>query len=315
MFAYVIKRLLSLIPILIIVSLVIFMIIHITPGGPATVILGMEATPEQIQEMNQKMGFDRPLYEQYFSWFLNVLKGDLGESIFMNQPVMTAILEHLGPTLELAIIAQSIAAVIAIPFGVLAAYKRGTVIDFGLMLSSLLGLAIPSFLLGLLLMLFFGLYLKWLPVAGYKPFSVGFWNHFKYLVLPSLSLGTIQSALITRMTRSSMLDVLHSDYIKTARSKGIGEFKVLAKHAFKNAALPILTVIGQTFGTLVTGAIVIESIFGIPGMGQLILNSITRRDFAVIQGVVLFVTIVYVIINLIVDLLYAVIDPRIRMKN
>ena len=180
---------------------------------------------------------------------------------------------------------------------------------------SLLGMAIPSFLLGLLLMLVVGVQLQWLPVAGYSPLEDGLWEHVKYLILPAISLGTIQAALITRMTRSSMLDVLNLNYIKTARSKGLKEWNVLLKHAFRNAFLPILTVIGQTFGTLVTGAVVVETIFNIPGLGQLIMNSITRRDFTVIQGVVLAVTFMYVMINLLIDLLYGVVDPRVRLDR
>ncbi len=315
MLEYLFKRLLSLIPVLFIVSIAIFLIIHITPGDPASTILGLEATQQEIDELNELMGFNDPIHIQYTNWIKDVLKGDLGDSIFMRQPVIQAIIEHFPPTLSLAIIAQIIAIILAIPFGILAAYKRGSVIDTALMSVSLLGMAIPGFLLGLFLMLFFSVKLELLPVAGYKPLSMGLWTHFRYLILPSIALGTVQAALITRMTRSSMLDVLYLNYIKTARSKGIKEIKVLLKHALKNAALPIITIIGQSFGSLVTGAVVIESLFNIPGIGQLIMNSIVRRDIAVIQGVVLFVTLIYVIVNLIVDLLYGVFNPRIRLDG
>lgn len=315
MLAYITKRLLSLIPVLAVVTIAIFLIIHITPGNPAAAILGMEASQEEIEQLNQDLGLDRPILEQYTSWVANVFKGDLGDSIFMNQPVSEAIAEHITPTLSLAILAQVIAILLAIPFGIIAAYKRGSIADYTLMGISLLGMALPSFLLGLFLMLFVGVKLQWLPVAGYEPLSSGLWEHVKYLILPGISLGTIQAALITRMTRSSMLEVLNLNFIKTARSKGLHEMKVLFKHAFRSAFLPILTVIGQTFGTLVTGAVVVEAIFNIPGLGQLILNSIARRDFVVIQGVVLVVTLMYVTINLIIDLLYGAVDPRVRLDR
>jgi len=298
-----------------VVSIAIFLIIHITPGDPASSILGLEATQQEIEELNEKMGFNEPIHKQYINWIGNVLHGDLGDSIFMKQPVTQAIKEHFSPTLSLALIAQIIAIILAVPFGIIAAYKRGSILDTFLMSSSLLGMAIPGFLLGLFLMLFFSVKLKLLPVAGYRPLSIGMWAHLRYLILPGISLGTVQAALITRMTRASMLDVLYLNYIKTARSKGIREISVLLKHALKNAALPILTIVGQSFGTLVTGAVVIESLFNIPGIGQLIMNAIERRDVAVIQGVVLFVTFIYVGVNLIVDLLYGVFDPRIRLDR
>lgn len=275
----------------------------------------MEATEAQIEELNKELGFDRPIVEQYVSWVAGVFRGDLGNSIFMKMPVTEAIAEHVGPTLSLAILAQVIAIILAIPFGMIAAYKRGSATDATLMGMSLFGMAVPSFLLGLLLMLVVGVKLQWLPVAGYAPLEKGFSEHLKYLILPAISLGAIQAALITRMTRSSMLDVLNLNYIKTARSKGLQEWRVLLKHAFRNAFLPILTVIGQTFGTLVTGAVVVETIFNIPGLGQLIMNSITRRDFTVIQGVVMTVTVMYIFINLVIDLLYGAIDPRVRLDR
>lgn len=315
MFAYIIKRLLSAIPVLIIVSIAIFSIIHLTPGKPAATILGMEASQEEIDALNQEMGYDLPLLEQYWNWITNVVRGDLGDSIFMRQTVGEAIAGHIGPTLSLALLAQLIAILLAIPFGIIAAYKRGSLADVTLSGIALAGMAIPSFMLALFLMLFVGVELRWLPIAGYQPLDRGLGEHLKYLILPGISLGMIQAALITRMTRSSMLEVLSLNFIKTARSKGVRETKVLLKHAFRNAFLPILTVIGQTFGTLITGAVVVETIFNIPGLGQLILNSIDRRDFPVIQGIVLVVTLIYVGLNLLVDLLYGVIDPRVRLDR
>jgi len=313
--AYIVKRLVSLLPVLFVVSIAIFMIVHITPGDPAATLLGLEATQAEIDALNEQMGFNKPIYIQYFNWVSNVLKGNLGDSIFMKQPVTEAIKEHFPPTMGLALLAQLIAVIIAIPFGIIAAYKRGTPVDTALMSLALLGMAIPGFLLGLFLMLLFSVQLGWLPVAGYRALKMGVWTHLRYMILPALSLGMVQAALITRMTRSSMLDVLYNNYIKTARAKGLKEQIVLLKHALKNAGLPILTVLGQSFGTLVTGAVVIESLFNIPGMGQLVLNSITRRDIAVIQGVVLFITLIYVGVNLAVDLLYGFIDPRVRLDR
>lgn len=312
---YLVKRILALIPVLFVVSVVIFLIIHITPGDPASVILGESATAQDVEALRQQLGLDLPIYQQYMNWITDVLRGDLGESYFMKESVSEAIFSHLQPTLSLAILAQIIALLIAIPLGITAALRRGTAADQTVMGFSLLGMAIPSFLLALFLILLVGVKLQWLPVAGYKPLEAGLWNHLKYLILPAVSLGAIQSALITRMTRSSMLEVLNMNYMKAARSKGVKDRQLIYKHALRNAFLPILTVIGQTFGGLVTGAVVTETIFNIPGIGQLIINSVERRDYEVIQGVVLFVTCVYVFINLIVDILYGVIDPRVRLER
>jgi peptide/nickel transport system permease protein len=312
---YVLKRVLSLLPILFIVSIIVFMIIHLTPGDPATVMLGNTATPEQIEELRDQLGLNVPIYLQYVKWIGNILQGDLGYSFFMRQQVTSAIAEHIGPTVSLAILAQIMAIIIGIPFGIIAANRRGSIVDQSFMGLSLLGISVPSFLLGLLLMLLFAVKLQWLPAAGYQPLNEGLWEHIKYLIMPAIALGSIQTALTARMTRSSMLEVLSKNFIKTARSKGVKERQVVYIHALRNAFLPILTVVGQTFGVLVTGAAVTETIFNIPGIGQLIINSIERRDYAVIQGVVLLVTLVYVFINLVVDLLYGIIDPRVRLNQ
>ncbi|MFM1653426.1 ABC transporter permease [Brevibacillus sp. B_LB10_24] len=312
---YLVKRLFALIPVLFVVSVVIFLIIHLTPGDPAAVMLGESATRQEIAELRQQLGLDLPLYQQYVNWMADVIRGDFGDSYFMKESVSQAIFSHLKPTISLAILAQIVALAIAIPIGIMAARRRGTVADQTVMGFSLLGMAVPSFLLALFFILLVGVKWKLLPVAGYKPLDAGLWNHVKYLILPAISLGAIQAALITRMTRASMLEVLNANYIKTARSKGVRERAVIYKHALRNAFLPILTVIGQTFGGLVTGAVVTETIFNIPGIGQLIINSVERRDYAVIQGVVLFVTCAYVFINLLVDVLYGVIDPRVRLER
>jgi len=315
MLSYIVKRILSAIPVLLVVSIVIFLIIHITPGNPASVILGEEATPAQIAELEESLGLNLPIYQQYFSWVGGVFQGDLGTSYFMRVPVTDAIATQIVPTISLAIFAQIIALFIAIPIGVLAANKRGSFTDSSMMVFALLGMSIPSFLLALLLVLLFGVQLGWLPVAGFRPLSEGLLMHIQYLILPAISLGAIQAALIARMTRSSMLEVLNMNYIKSARAKGVKNVSLILKHAFRNALLPILTVVGQTFGTLITGAVVVETVFNIPGIGQLVINSIERRDFAVIQGVVLFITVLYIFLNLIIDILYGMIDPRVRLDR
>ena len=315
MWSYIIKRLFSLIPVLFVVSITIFSIIHLTPGDPTTYMLGEEASSEQIAEAKTQLGLDLPIYEQYFNWIKKAAIGDLGLSYHMNMSVNEAIMSHIGPTLSLAILAEIVALCIAIPLGIIGAIKRGTATDQTVMGFSLLGMAIPSFLLALFLVLLIGVKLQWLPVAGYKPLDSGLWNHIKYLIMPAISLGSIQAALIARMTRSSMLEVLNTNYIKMARAKGVIEKRIIYSHALQNAFLPILTVIGITFGGLVTGAVVTETIFNIPGIGSLIINSVARRDYTVIQGIVLFVTFVYVMLNLIIDILYGVIDPRVRLEE
>ncbi|KAB2336111.1 ABC transporter permease [Cytobacillus depressus] len=315
MWAYILKRLFSLIPVLFIVSIVIFSIIHMTPGDPTSYMLGEEATEEQIATAKTQLGLDLPVYEQYWNWIKKAVAGNLGASYHMNMSVNEAIMSHIGPTLSLAILAEIVALCIAIPLGIIAAIKRGTATDQTVMGFSLLGMGIPSFLLALFLVLLVGVKLQWLPVAGYRPLEEGLWNHIKYLIMPAIALGSIQAALIARMTRSSMLEVLNTNYIKMARAKGVVEKKVIYSHALQNAFLPILTVIGITFGGLVTGAVVTETIFNIPGIGSLIMNSVSKRDYTVIQGIVLFVTFVYVLLNLIIDILYGVIDPRVRLED
>lgn len=312
---FIFKRILSLLPTFFIVSLIVFSVIHLTPGDPAAAMLGDTATIEQIEELRSELGLNAPLYEQYIQWILGVFQGDFGYSYFMKQTVMSAIMNHIGPTLSLALLAQALAIVIGIPLGVIAASRRGSAIDQSLMGVSLLGISVPSFLLGLFLMLLFAVKLQWFPVGGYASLSEGLWNHLKYLIMPAISLGSMQVALTARMTRSSVLEVLNTNFIKSARAKGVKERYVIYKHALRNAFLPILTVIGQSLGMLVAGAVVVETIFNVPGIGQLIINSIERRDYSVIQGVVLFVTFTYVFINLIIDLLYGVIDPRVRLSQ
>ncbi|MEN6413406.1 MAG: ABC transporter permease [Veillonellales bacterium] len=309
---YIFRRVISLIPILIVVAVVDFIIIHLTPGDPAAVMLGSEATETDLANLREQLGLNLPIYIQFGKWILGVLQGDLGRSIFINMPVTQAIWQHLGPTISLTLLAEIIAVLFAIPLGVMAATHRGTWSDQSFMMIALLGISIPSFWLGLNFILLFAVKLNWLPAAGYQPLSNGLVNHLKYLILPAISLGIMQGALIARMTRSSMLEVLNENYILTAEAKGLSQRVVIYKHALKNAFIPILTVIGLTFATLIGGAVVTETVFNIPGIGKLIVNSVLRRDYVVIQGTVLMIAVAYVLINLFVDILYAYIDPRVR---
>lgn len=312
MLRYIGKRILSLIPVMIVVSFVAFLIVYMIPGGPATSILGLEATADEIHALNAQLGFDKPFFVQYGDWIMGVLHGDWGTSYFLHESVSTLLGEYFLPTISLAIFAQIISLFIAIPLGLIAAYKRGTAIDITAVTVSLIGSALPGFLLSMFLMLAFSVYNHWFPVAGYADLSRGLGEHLKYLFVPALSLGIVQAAYLTRMIRSSMLDVLYKNFIHTARAKGLKEKKVLLVYGLKNAAPVILTAVGQSFGSLITGTIVTETIFNIPGLGTLTMNSINRRDVFVIQGVVLFVTLLYVLVNLAVDILYGFVDPRLQ---
>ncbi len=310
--AYTLKRLFALIPVLFIVSIIVFLITRLTPGSPAAIILGQGASPEQIAALSKEMGLDEPVINQYFIWLSNIFHGDFGYSYFLNKPVLGAIWDNVGPTVSLAILAQIFGVAFALLFGIYAAKHKGTIRDESIMGASLLGISIPSFLLGSFLILLFAVQLRIFPVSGYVPLNAGLFEYLKYLVLPTITLGAIQAALITRMTRSSLLDTISENFVKTAKAKGLNERTIMLKHTLRVSFLPILTVIGESFAGLVTGAAVTESLFNIPGLGQLIVSSIERRDYALIQGAVLLITVAYVVINLVVDLLYAVIDPRVR---
>jgi len=313
MATFILRRILSLIPVLITVFVVVFLILHLAPGSPASVMLGEEATQADIARLNAELGLDRPLLEQFLTWAGHALTGDLGTSYFLGMPVTEAIISHVPPTLGLAVLAEVIAICIAIPLGVLAAHRRGSHTDRTILTSSLFGISVPSFLLALFLLLIFGVWLRWLPVGGYEPLTNGFWTWLSYLILPAVALAGMQAALVTRMCRSSMIDVLQVEYIALARAKGLKESKVLFKHALRNGFLPVLTILGQGLGALITGAVVTETIFTVPGLGTLVVDSVMHRDFPVVQGVVLFTTVVFVLVNLIVDILYGVLDPRISV--
>lgn len=310
---YILKRLLSVLPILLVVSIVVFTLVHLAPGGPAAAMLGSEATIEDIEALEEQMGLNDPLYVQYFRWMGNVFRGDLGTST-TGDTVASMISSHFLPTINLALYAMVISLLIALPLGMLAARKRGTLADSAVSVFALAGVSVPSFLLGLGLMMLFSVKLRWLPVSGYTPWSGGALAHIRSITMPTLALGFMYTALLMRMTRSSMLEVLNSDYIKMAKAKGVSEVSLVGKHAFRNAMVSIITVIGQSIIGALSGAAVVETVFGVPGLGQLIVNSIGRRDYEVIQAVVLLVAVINVLVNLLTDLLYGLIDPRIRMS-
>lgn len=312
MLKYTLKRIGAMIPVMLIISVVVFLIIYLTPGDPASSMLGMEASADQIERVNESLGLNEPLPQRYLEWMGGVLTGDLGDSYFMNQPVTQAIAEHFGPTLSLAILAQLIALLIALPCGIIAALKHRSRTDAVLRVVALLGVAIPGFLMALMLMWLFAVTLRVLPVAGYAPLSKGWLVHLRYLALPAVSLGCVQAALLMRMTRASVIEAMQLDCVKTARAKGVSEVRVVLAHALRNAALPILTSVGYSFGALITGAVVTEAIFNIPGLGQLVTSSIERRDYPVIQGVLLVIALLNSVINLLVDLAYGAFDPRAR---
>jgi peptide/nickel transport system permease protein len=314
MIVYVIRRLIAVIPVMLVVATVSFVLIRLAPGDPASVIAGPYASAEDVARLQQSLGLDQPLPVQLVKWWGRLAQGDLGDSIFLRRPVVEAIRERLEPTLLLTAWSMAVAVLIGIPVGVVSARHHNSVVDQSFMTLALLGLSVPNFLLGLLLILCFGVWLGWLPVAGYAGLETGLWPNLRSLIMPALALGLVQSALIARITRSSMLDVLREQYILSGRSKGLSERTVIYKHALKNAIIPTLTVIGITFALLVGGAVVIETVFNIPGLGRLIISAVLRRDYPVVQGVVLLIAVTYTAINLLVDLAYLAIDPRIRFR-
>jgi peptide/nickel transport system permease protein len=309
---YTLQRLLAMFPVLAVVAVVTFSLIHITPGDPVALMAGDEATPEQKEAIRKDMGLDKPIYQQLAIYFADILRGDLGESIFNKFKVTTLIAQRLEPTIFIAIFSQLVSIIIAIPLGILAAWKANTWIDRVVMVIAVLGLAIPSFWLGANLIWVFAVKLHWFPAFGYIPISEGIVPWIKSITLPSISVGFISAALIARMTRASMLEVLREDYIRTARSKGLHETIVIARHALKNAFLPVLTVAGFQLSRLIGGAVIIEVIFVIPGVGSLLVNSVLIRDYPIVQSTVMLIAVVVLVLNLAVDLAYGWINPRIR---
>jgi peptide/nickel transport system permease protein len=312
MVSYIFRRVLATLPVMAIVALLVFSLLYIAPGDPAAVIAGDQASPADVERIRQSLGLDRPFLVQFGAWLWNILHGDLGTSIFTNLPVAALIAQRIEPTLSLMALTLVLTILIAVPLGVMAAWKAGSFVDRAIMAFAVLAFSLPVFVVGYLLAYVFALELEWLPVQGYTPLSQGFWPWLQNLILPAVALGGVYIALIARITRASMLEVLQQDYIRTARAKGLDQRSILFVHALKNAAVPIVTVIGIGVALLIGGAVVTESVFAIPGLGRLTVDAILRRDYPVIQGIVLMFSFLYTLVNLMVDVTYTLIDPRIR---
>ena len=312
MLAYTLRRFVSTIPVMAVVALFVFSLLYLAPGDPAAIIAGDQASPADIERIRASLGLDRPFLVRFGDWAWHIIHGDLGTSIFTNLPVTHLIAQRVEPTVSLMVLTLVFSIIVAVPMGVLAAWKHGSVIDRSVMLLAVFGFSVPVFVVGYILAYIFALQLPWLPVQGYTPIAQGIWPWLQNLILPTLTLGSAFIALIARITRATMLEVLSQDYVRTARAKGVGQRPILFVHALKNAAVPIVTVIGLGVAGLIGGAVVTETVFAIPGIGRLVVDSILRRDYPIIQGVVLIFSFVYVLVNLGVDLLYTVFDPRIR---
>jgi peptide/nickel transport system permease protein len=310
--AYILRRLASTVLVMGIVAVFVFLLLHLSPGDPAAIIAGDNATNEQIAAIRRQLGLDDALVVQFWRWLIAVLRGDLGISIFSNEPVLKLIAQRVEPTLSLALTTLAVAVTLAVSFGVIAAWKVGSFIDRLLMVVSVIGFSVPVFVVGYVLIYVFSITLKWLPVQGYSPIDQGFWPWIERLILPSIALGLAYVALIARITRTAMLDVLAEDYIRTAKAKGVATRSMLLKHALKNAGVPIVTVIGIGVALLIGGVVITETVFNIPGIGRLVVDAISKRDYPIIQGVTLLFAGVYVVVNLLVDLSYTLLDPRIR---
>ena len=311
---YIARRLLALIPVALVVATVGFTLIHLAPGDPASVIAGPDATADDVVRIQRQLGLDAPFHVQLFRWYGQLLQGDLGQSIFLRRPVTEAILDRVEPTLLLTLYAMLVAVLVGVPSGVVSARHHNSRTDQALMAVALVGISIPNFLLGLLLILAFSVWLGWFPVAGYSPLEYGWLLTLRSLTLPAFALGLVQSALIARIARSAMLDVLREQFIVAGRAKGLAERAVVYKHALKNAMIPTVTVIGISFAILISGSVVVEQVFNIPGLGRLIISAVLRRDYPVIQGVVLCIAGVYMLVNLAIDLSYLLFDPRVRYQ-
>lgn len=306
------NRIVGMLVVMALVVTIVFVIVRLTPGDPAAIMLGPDATAADVANLRHRLGLDAPVLEQFASYVGGVLHGNLGESIFLNEPVGQALLQRTEPTFFLTVFSLLIAIVIALPLGVLSAYYRDTAFDQAITTLAMFAASVPSFWLGLVLMETFAVKLGWFDTSGYGQPDASLWERLQHLVLPAVALGLVNSALITRFTRASMLDVLNDDYVRTARSKGMSEWRVVVRHALKNALIPILTVIGLTAALLISGAIVTETVFGLPGIGSLVVSAVMRRDYPVIQGALLIIAGLYVLVNFIIDMAYLIVDPRVR---
>jgi peptide/nickel transport system permease protein len=311
-FAYIVRRILATIPVMAVVAVFVFALLYLSPGDPAAIIAGDTATVDDILRIRAKLGLDQPVYIQFGEWVWRLMHGDLGISIFTNLPVAKLIQQRLEPTVALSVATLIVSIAVAIPMGVLAAWKAGSWIDRVVMVFAVLGFSVPVFVLAYILIFVFAIWADILPVQGYVSITSGFWPFLSHIILPSAALGMIFAALIARITRASMLDVLAQDYIRTAQAKGLANHQVLIGHALKNAAVPIVTIIGIGVALLIGGVVVTETVFAIPGLGRLTVDAILRRDYPIIQGIILIFSAAYVLINLLVDLSYTLIDPRIR---
>lgn len=310
--AYILHRVLAAIPVVAFVMIFVFSLLYITPGDPAAILAGDQATQEEIEEIREELGLNRSFPVRFVEWSVGILHGDFGKSIFTQLPVSEMMLQRVEPTLSLMVVTLFIAISVAVPLGVLAAWKHGSLLDRGIMLFAVLGFSVPVFVIGYVLAWSVSLKLGLLPVQGYTPFAEGLWPWLRNLLLPATTLATFYIAIIARITRATMLEVLQQDYIRTARGKGVSEKAVLFIHALRNASVPIITVIGIGIALMISGAVVIESVFALPGLGRLTVDSILRRDYPVIQAIILVFSFVYVLINLLIDLSYTFVDPRIR---
>ena len=312
MLSYILRRLLGVIPVMLVVGIFVFSLLHLAPGDPAAIIAGDNATAENIARIRTSLGLDRPLLEQFASWGWATLRGDLGVSMFSQIAVTTLVGQRVGATFSLAAATMLVAVSISITLGVLAAWTAGSLLDRAVMGLAVTGFSVPVFVVGYILVYFVAIQWHWLPVQGYMPLSDGLWPWLRHLILPSVALGLAYVALIARITRASMLEVLAEDYIRTASAKGVATLPMLLSHALKNAAVPIVTVIGIGIALLISGVVITESVFNIPGIGRLVVDAIARRDYPIIQGTMVIFAAVYVLINLAIDISYCFIDPRIR---
>jgi peptide/nickel transport system permease protein len=311
---YVFRRLVSLVPVLLIVAFVAFSLMQLVPGDPASVLLGPDAPDHEVEALRVRLGFDQPLLVQFGLWFGRLLQGDLGTSYYLGLGVAESIATRVPATLYLALSSLLVAVTFGMPLGIVAAVRHKSWIDRLVMLFAMVGIAAPSFWIGLNFILVFSVWLRWFPTGGYVPLSEDFLGGLRYLVLPALALGLNQAALIARMTRSSVLDVLRQDYVRTARSKGVSERSIIWRHILKNAMNPVLTIIGISFGVLMSGTVIVETVFTYPGLGRLVVLAVQRRDYPLVQGILLLAALLYMLINLLVDLAYALFDPRIHYE-
>ncbi|MBN2073344.1 MAG: ABC transporter permease [Actinobacteria bacterium] len=311
---YILKRILMAIPVIILVSILTFSLMHLAPGDPVQILLGIYSDPVLVQTLQEQLNLDKPIIVQYFLWAGNVLRGDLGVSFRSKTPVISMILERYPRTLLLSGLGLSLSVFFSIIMGVIAASRRNSAIDISVITIAIIGISIPQFVMGILLILFFGVFLKWLPVMGYVPFIQNPLESLRHLILPAFSLGIVEASLTARMTRSEVLEILGQDFIKTARAKGLKEKAVIFKHALKNALVPVVTIIGVQFAFLMGGTVIIEQIFVYPGLGRLIVEAIFNRDYPVVQGVILFTSTVFIFINIVVDITYTVLNPKVRLE-